>query len=59
MKSEGGSVGSLGGGLVEHLDLYFFVVNVHTTSFCPVLAGVYHRLQLRWGSGYKYHIINI
>jgi len=37
----------------------FFVADAHTTLLCPVLAGVYHRLELRWGSGYEYHVINI
>jgi len=59
VKSEGESGGSLGGCFIEHHDLCFFVVNAHTTSLCPVLAGVYHRLELRWGSGYKYPVIDI
>jgi len=49
----------LGGGSIEHHDLCFFVVDAHTTSLCPVLAGVDHRLELRWGSGYEYHVIDI
>jgi len=49
----------LGGGFIEHHDLYFFVVDAHTTSLCPVLAGVDHRLELRWGSGYEYHAVDI
>ena len=50
-----------GGGFkfIEHHDLYFFVVDAHTTSLCPVLAGVDHRLELRWGSGYEYHAVDI
>jgi len=59
VKGEGDSGGSLGRGFVEHHDLCFFVVNVHTTLLCLVLAGIYHRLELRWGSVYKYHVIDI
>jgi len=59
VESEGDSGGSLGGGVVEHHDLCFFVVNAHTTSLCSFLAGIYHGLKLRWGSGYKYHVIDI
>ena len=43
----------------SHHDLCFFMVDAHTASFCPVLAGVYHRLKLRWGSGYENHVIDI
>jgi len=35
------------------------MVDAHTASLCPVLAGVYHGLTLRWGSGYENHVINI
>ena len=59
MKSGGESGGPLGGGFIEHHDLYFFVVDAHTASLCPVLAGVYHGLKLRWGSGYENHVIDI
>ena len=53
------SGGSLGRGFIEHHVLCFFIVDAHTTSLCPVLAGVDHRLELRWGSGYEYHVIDI
>jgi len=63
VKSGGESGGSLGGGFIGHHDLCFFVVDAHmrqsATSLCPVLAGVNHRLELRWGSGYEYHVIDI
>jgi len=59
VKSGGGSGGPLGRGFIEHHDLCFFVVDAHTTSLCPVLAVVNHRLELHWGSGYEYHIIDI
>ena len=59
MKSGGESGGSLGRGFIEHHDLCFFMVDAHTTSLCSVLAGIYHRLKLRWGSGYEYHVIDI
>jgi hypothetical protein len=35
------------------------MVDAHTASLCPVLAGVYHGLKLRWGSGYENHVIDI
>ena len=41
MKSGGESDGPLGGGFIEHHDLCFFMVDAHTASLCPVLAGVY------------------
>jgi len=44
---------------MKHHDLFFFVVDVHTTSLCPVLAGVDHRLELHGGSGCEYHVVNI
>jgi len=47
------------GGFIEHHDLCFFVVDAHTASFCPVLAGIYPGLKLRWGSGYENHVIDI
>jgi len=50
---------SLGRGLIEHHDLCFFMVYAHAASLYPVLSGVYHRLKLRWGSGYEYHVIDI
>jgi len=59
VKGEGDSTDSLGGGFPEHYDLYFSVVNTHTTSLCAVLAGVYHGLELCWGSGHKYRVIDI
>jgi len=59
VKIGGRSGGSLGGGFIEHHDLCFFVVDAHTTSLCPVLAGVDHRLELRGGSSYEYHVIDI
>ena len=59
MKGEGDSTDSWGGGVPEHHDLCFSVVNTHTTSLCAVLAGVYHGLELCWGSGHKYHVIGI
>jgi len=59
VKSEGDYSGSLEGCFVEHHDLCVFVVDAHTTSLCPVLAGVYHGLELCWGSGDKYHVIDI
>ena len=43
----------------SHHELYFFVVDAHTTSLCPVLAGVNHRLELCGGSGYEYHVVDI
>ena len=55
MKSGGESGGSLGGGFIEHHDLYFFVVDAHTTALCPVD----HRLELRGGSGYEYHVVDM
>jgi len=59
VKSGGESGGPLGGGFIEHHDLSFFVVDAHTASLCPVLAGVYHGLKLRWGSGPEKHVIDI
>ena len=59
MKSGGESGGPLGWGFIEHHDLSFFVVDARTALFCPVLAGVYHGLELRWGSGYENHVVNI
>ena len=59
MKSGGESGGPLGGGFIEHHDLCFFVDDAQTASLCPVLAGVYHGLKLRWGSGYENHLIDI
>jgi len=59
VKSGGECGGSLGGGFIEHHDLCFFVFDAHTTSLCPVLAGVDHRLELRWGFGYEYHVVDI
>ena len=41
MKSGGGSGVPLGGGFIEHHDLCFFLVDAHTASLCPVLAGIY------------------
>jgi len=35
------------------------MVDAHTNSLCPVLAGIDHRLKLSWGSGYEYHAIDI
>ena len=48
----GGSGGPLGEVFIEHHDLCFSMVDAHTASLCPVLAGVYHGLKLRWESGY-------
>ena len=59
MKSGGVSGGLLERGFIEHHDFCFFVVDAHTTSLCPVLAGVNYRLELRWGSGFEYHVIHI
>ena len=59
MKSGAESGGPLGGAFKEHHDLCFFMVDAHTASLCPVLAGVYHGLKLRWGSGYENHVIDI
>jgi len=59
VKSGGASGGSLGGGFIEHHDLCFFAVDAHTTSLRPVLAGVNYRLELRGGSGYEYHVVDI
>jgi len=59
VKSGGEFGGPLGGGVIEHHDLCFFMVDAHTTSLCPVLVGVYHGLKLRWGSGYENHVIDI
>ena len=49
MKSGRESGGPLGGGFIEHHDLCFFMVDAHTATLYPVLAGVYHGLKLRWG----------
>jgi len=35
------------------------MVDAHTALLCPVLAGVYHGLKLRWGSGNEDHVIDI
>jgi len=59
VKSGGESGGPLGRGFIEHHDLCFFMVDAHMALLCPVLAGVYHRLKLRWGSGYENHVINL
>ena len=61
MKSGGESGGSLGGGFIEleHHVLCFSVVYAHMTALCPVLADIDHRLELRGGSGYKYHVVDI
>ena len=59
MKGERYSGGSLGRGFAEQHDLCFFVVNAHTASLCPVLAGIHHKLELRWRSCYKDHVIDI
>jgi len=61
VKSGGESGGSLGGGFIEleHHVLCFSVVYAHMTALCPVLADIDHRLELRGGSGYKYHVVDI
>jgi len=59
VKSGGESGGPLGGGFIEHHDLCFFVVDAHTASLCPNLAGVYQGLKLRRGSSYENHVIDI
>ena len=59
VKSGGKSCGPLGGSFIEHHDLCFFMVDAHTASLCPVLAGIQHGLKLRWGSGYENHVIDI
>jgi len=46
VKSGRESGGPLGGGFIEHHDLCFFMVDAHTATLCPVLAGVYHGLTL-------------
>jgi len=59
VKSGGESGGPLGGGFIEHHDLCSFMVDAHTASLCPVLAGIYRGLKLSWGSGYENHVIDI
>ena len=59
VKSGAESGGPLGGAFKVHHDLCFFMVDAHTASLCPVLAGVYHGLKLSWGSGYENHATDI
>ena len=59
MKSGGESGGLLRGGFIEHPHLCFFMVDAHTALLCPVLAGVYHGLNLSWGSGYENRVMDI